>query len=283
MVAAVTPASTVSVVIAVYNEEHHLARLLASLERQSLRPAEVIVVDDGSTDRTAEIASLRPEVQVKRLAHRGPARARNAGAADASGDILVFLDGDMACAPDFLERLVAPILAGQAVGTFTSDIRLGNPHNRWARAFADVRNCPAGGDRLLAKDFPDRWDNFRAIRRDRFLAAGGYDDVGYGEDMTLAPKVGETAVAAPGAACFHYQPESLPDIFLSGRWVGRGAAIRALPRPWWTHSPPRVAAVAVGQIRAGRAGWVLPARVVYHLGVWVGMASAALSSQRHWK
>lgn len=269
-----------SVVVAAYDEEEHIGRLLTSLQSQTWPSLEVLVADDGSRDRTAEIAE-QMGAQVLRLPHRGPALARNTAAQEARGEVLVFLDGDMSCAPEFIERLVAPILSGEATGTFTRELYLGNPENRWARAYGALRWSPP--DRLLPANFPDRWANFRAVRRDRFLAVGGYDDVGYGEDMTLAPKLGEDALAADGAVCFHHQPTSLREIFTNGRWVGRGAAIRELPHPWLAHSLPVVTWIAFRQIRSGRTPWVLPARVVYHLGVWLGLARSALAPARHWK
>jgi glycosyltransferase involved in cell wall biosynthesis len=267
-------------VVAAYNEEDHIARLLSSLQRQTHPVREVLVADDGSRDRTAEIAA-RMGARVLRLPHRGPALARNAAARAASGEVLVFLDGDMACSPVFVDRLVAPIARGEAVGTFTREIFLGNPENRWARAYAALRRSPP--DRLLPVDFPDRWANFRAVRRNRFVEAGGYDDVGYGEDMTLEPKLGEDALAADGAVCLHYHPGSVREVFENGRWVGRGAAIRTLPRPWRAHSLPRVLRIAVRQIREGRTPWVLPAQVVYHLGVWLGLAESTFRPRTHWK
>lgn len=265
--------------MAAYEEEQHIGRLLDSLGRQTLPPAEVIVADDGSRDRTALVAESAG-AQVLRLPHRGPAAARNDAARRAVGDVLVFLDGDMSCAPEFIERLVAPIADGRAVGSYTRDMYLGNPDNRWARAYAALRWSPP--DRLLP-DLPDRWDNFRAVLRERFLEVGGYDDVGYGEDKTLAPKLRELALAAPGAVCFHYQPARLREVFQNGRWVGRGAAVRTLARPWRVHSPHRVIPIALRQIRDGRTPWVLPARVAYHAGVWVGLAESSLRPERHWK
>ena len=266
--------------VAAYNEQQHIARLLHSLRAQTHAPREILVADDGSRDRTAELAAGMG-ARVLRLSHRGPGRARNAAAREASGEALVFLDGDMACSPEFIEDLVGPIGRGEAVGTFTREIFIANPENRWARGYAALRWSPP--DRLLPDDFPDRWANFRAIRRDRFIAVGGYDDVGYGEDMTLAAKLGEEAVAAEGAVCFHYHPSSVREVFENGRWVGRGAAIRTGPRPWRDHALPRVLWIALRQIRGGRTPWVLPARVVYHLGVWIGLAESTLRPRRHWK
>jgi glycosyltransferase involved in cell wall biosynthesis len=270
---------TVSVVVAAYNEEEHIGRLVSSLRSQTLAPQEVIVADDGSRDRTAEVAESAG-ASVLRLSHRGPAVARNVAAERATGDVLVFLDGDMSCAPEFVERLVEPIADGRAIGTYTQDMYLGNPENRWARAYAALRWSPP--DRLLP-DLPERWDNFRAVLRERFLDVGGYDDIGYGEDKTLAAKLDELALVAPGAVCFHYQPGRIREVFENGRWVGRGPAVRTLARPWRVHAPHRVARIAVGQIRSGRTPWVLPARLVYHAGVWLGLAESSLWPERHWK
>ena len=270
---------TVSVVVAAYDEEEHIGRLLDSLASQTHAPYEVIVADDGSRDRTAEIAE-RSGARVIRLPHRGPAVARNEAARHATGDVLVFVDGDMSCAPEFVERLIEPIAGGRAVGTYSRDLYLGNPDNRWARAYAAVRNSPT--DRLLP-DLPERWANFRAVRRDAFLAAGGYDDVGYGEDMTLAAKLDELALVAPGAVCFHYQPGRAREVFENGRWVGRGTAIRELARPWRAHAPHRVVGIALRQIRQGRTPWVLPARLAYHTGVYIGLAQSTFRPEVHWK
>jgi glycosyltransferase involved in cell wall biosynthesis len=272
--------TTVSVIVAAYDEEEHLDRLLRSLQAQTLAPLEVIVADDGSRDRTADVAEAAG-ARVLRLAHRGPAVARNEAARVARGDVLALLDGDMACEPEFLERLVEPIAEGRAIGTFTREMYIGNTDNRWARAYAALRWSPP--DRLLPADFPDRWEAFRAIRADAFAAAGGFDDVGYGEDTSLAAKVGELAHVAPGAVCYHHHPSSLREVFENGRWVGRGEAIRSLPHPWWDHFLPRALVIGLRQVLAGRTLWLLPARAVYHSGVWLGLAESARDPYRHWK
>lgn len=271
---------TISVCVAAYNEERHIGRLLDSLKRQSHAPLEVIVSDDGSRDRTAEIAAAKGAT-VLRLEHRGPANARNAAARLAHGEVLVFLDADIACDHRYIEELTRPIAEGRAVGTFTREIRIANTENGWARGYAALSWSPP--DRLLPVGFPDHWDIFHAIRRESFLAAGGYDDIGYGEDRTVAAKLGEQALAAEGAICFHYHPATLREVFENGRWVGRGAAIRTLARPWWTHALPRICWLALAQIAAGRTLWVLPARLVYHTGVWVGLAESSRTPSRHWK
>ena len=85
----------VTAIVAAYNEERHIAECLASLLDQTYEPLEIIVVDDGSTDATA--AAVRAFAQVKLLQrpHEGKARAINAAAQAARGEILLFLDADL--------------------------------------------------------------------------------------------------------------------------------------------------------------------------------------------
>ena len=83
----------VSVVTAVYNGERYLAEALDSLFSQDYEPFEAIVVDDGSTDRTPEIARSYP-VRYHRQENHGAAAARNAGIAVAQGELVAYLDAD---------------------------------------------------------------------------------------------------------------------------------------------------------------------------------------------
>jgi glycosyltransferase involved in cell wall biosynthesis len=96
---------TIAVVIAAYNAEPYLDRAFASLAEQSLPADEVVVVDDGSTDRTAEIAAAAG-ARVVRQERRGPAAARNRGVEEAKSDFVAFLDADDWFAPEKLRRSV---------------------------------------------------------------------------------------------------------------------------------------------------------------------------------
>ena len=96
-----------SVVIATYNRGERIGRTLESVFRQTKRPAEVIVVDDGSTDDTAAwIRARYPQVSVVAFPNGGSSVARNRGARAATGDILVFLDHDDEMRPEAIETLV---------------------------------------------------------------------------------------------------------------------------------------------------------------------------------
>ncbi len=85
---------SVSVVIPVYNGERHLADCLKSVLAQTRAPAEVIVVDDGSTDGSAAVVEVFPDVLYVRQDNAGPGAARNAGSDRTNGDYLAFIDQD---------------------------------------------------------------------------------------------------------------------------------------------------------------------------------------------
>jgi glycosyltransferase involved in cell wall biosynthesis len=93
----------VTVVIPCYNQAHFLGEAIESVLSQSYRNFEIIVVDDGSTDNTSEVASHYEEVRLVRQENRGLAGARNSGLAEAEGEYLVFLDADDRLLPRALE------------------------------------------------------------------------------------------------------------------------------------------------------------------------------------
>jgi glycosyltransferase involved in cell wall biosynthesis len=102
------PTPFVSVVIPAYQAASFVRETIESALRQTWRRREVVVVDDGSTDGTADVAeSCGPEVVVLRQENRGGGAARNAGVAAARGDHVVLLDHDDLLEPDALERQVA--------------------------------------------------------------------------------------------------------------------------------------------------------------------------------
>jgi glycosyltransferase involved in cell wall biosynthesis len=98
----------ISVIIPNYNHGPYLAECIESALRQTLKPFEVIVVDDGSTDNTREVLSRYP-VQSIFLHRQGPSGARNAGIQAASGDWIALLDADDYWLPEKLERQMAAI------------------------------------------------------------------------------------------------------------------------------------------------------------------------------
>jgi teichuronic acid biosynthesis glycosyltransferase TuaG len=97
----------VSVIIPAYNAEAFLERAIRSVEAQSFRDFELVVVDDGSTDGTADIARGFDSVRYVRGSHQGEAGARNLGLEEAEGDLVAFVDADDEWLPEKLGRQVA--------------------------------------------------------------------------------------------------------------------------------------------------------------------------------
>ncbi|HYL81892.1 MAG TPA: glycosyltransferase, partial [Candidatus Acidoferrum sp.] len=117
-------APLVSVIIPTYNSAGFVVEAVRSVLAQTHSPVEIIVVDDGSTDATAE--SLRPYAERIRYLYqqnRGVAAARNAGIAVARGDLLAFLDADDMWVPDKLERQLACLDRRPQVGVTHADAR----------------------------------------------------------------------------------------------------------------------------------------------------------------
>lgn len=92
----------VSVVIPCHNHAAYIAEAIESVRAQTYPAIEIIVVDDGSTDASAAVASRYPDVRVIRQPQRGPSAARNSGCAACAGDLVVFLDADDKLVPDAL-------------------------------------------------------------------------------------------------------------------------------------------------------------------------------------
>lgn len=116
-------ASTLSIIIPVWNEEEAIqsvideaadARCHILRDEPRVRHVEVLIVDDGSTDRTREIASRSKEVTLLSLSHAGYGAALKAGFRAAAGDLLAFMDGDGTCNPRLFGRLSVKIMDGEA-------------------------------------------------------------------------------------------------------------------------------------------------------------------------
>lgn len=117
---------SVSVVIPAYNAESFIGMTLATVRAQTARAAEIIVADDGSTDRTAHIAADFGATVLH--THRmGPAGARNAGIRAASAEWIAFLDADDLWEPDKLDAQWSAIEACPEAGLVFSDFSQGVP------------------------------------------------------------------------------------------------------------------------------------------------------------
>lgn len=126
-----------------YNESRYVARCLDSLIEQSYKDFELIMIDDGSTDNTLEIIEkYKKKIDNLTLLHQehgGPGKARNRGAKEAKGEVLVFVDADMVFDKKYIEELIKPILDKKEIGTAHGREYVANKDNSIARAFSLIR------------------------------------------------------------------------------------------------------------------------------------------------
>ena len=151
--------------------------------------------------------------------HLGAGAARNLGAKEAKGNMLVFVDADMTFDKNFLKKLTEPIHSGKIKGTFSKEEYVENWDNVWAKCW----NINEGWEarRRHKKDYPDHQSVFRAILKSEFDKVNGFTPGGYDDDWSLSKKLGYEAKAASGAIFFHKNPESLIEIFNHSKWVAK--------------------------------------------------------------
>ena len=221
----------ISVIVPTYNESKVIGECLFSLARQTEKRIEIIVVDDGSTDNTRwvvkrlKLQKVLPRTLLLHQKHKGPGEARNLGANRALGNVLVFVDADMTFDKHFVEKLVAPIRKGIAVGTDTQEAYLNNPDNFWALSWNIGRfySAKSKGNPLIEM-IPNKSDFggvFRAIKRKEFLRVCGFSKGGdYTDDTSLGKRLGKKARLAKGAIYYHNNPDSLSDVWQRAVWIG---------------------------------------------------------------
>ncbi|MFF7795334.1 glycosyltransferase [Streptomyces sp. NPDC007991] len=179
----------VTVLVPAYNEEAGIGSTLRSLLDSHHRELQVVVIDDGSTDRTAGIAESidDPRVEVVRQPNSGKAAALNTGLAHARYDIVVMVDADTVFEPDAIERIVQP-LAHPAVGAVSGNTKVGNRRSllaRWQhleyvfgfnldRRMFEVLEC-----------MPTVPGAIGAFRRDAVIGVGGVSEDTLAEDTDL--------------------------------------------------------------------------------------------------
>lgn len=203
----------VSVIVPAYNSAGTIRITLAALNNQIYpkKLYEIIVVDDGSRDETADVSK---EIGARVLAQRnqGAGVARNLGAKEATGEIILFTDSDCEPERDWIERMVAPFkdpaIAG-VKGFYKT--RQTKSTARFAQLEYDIK-C----DLLKKQRYIDFIDTYSAAyRRDVFLDSGGFDAVyttASGEDSELSYKLalaGHKLVAAPDAFVYHLHPDTI--------------------------------------------------------------------------
>lgn len=220
MSAAPSPPQKVTVYIPAYNVGEFLARAIDSLLNQTLPPAEILVVDDGSSDNSAAIASGYPQVTLLRHdRNKGLGAARNTALHAANFPLLASIDADCVAAPTWLAELANNITDPAIVGVS-------------GKLVEGVQNTTA--DRWRAVHMPQHWGDTpirdprflfgcnNLFRRSALLAAGGYDENmrTNGEDVDLCARLRQNNGVffyAPSAVVTHLRHDTTGSI-LNAYW-----------------------------------------------------------------
>lgn len=205
-----------SIIIPCYNEEKDIKEGIESLKKQSYKKFEIIIIDDGCTDKTVEIIRKYKGIKILKQNHKGYGAGVNLGAKKAKGDILILVDADMTFDKDYLKNLIKPILedkTGEIIGTNHETEIVNNIENIWSRCWGRMRV-----QNKITKAKKSRI--FRAIRKDKFLELGGFDPkYGYSDDQTLWFKYGLESIFTKDTVCYHKNPTSLKSVYRQSRWM----------------------------------------------------------------
>lgn len=193
----------VSVIITTKNEEKVIARLIQSINKQSYKNFEIILVDNNSTDRTVDIAK---KMGIKVYSF-GPERSaqRNFGAKKARGEYLLFLDADMELTNKVLEECIEAFKKGENLGGIAIPEK-SKASNFWGRV--------KGFERSIYNEKGDPvTDAARFFPKKVFTAAGGYDEEITGPEDWDLPEVIKNLgfkIIRINAPIYHYERISHP-------------------------------------------------------------------------
>jgi cellulose synthase/poly-beta-1,6-N-acetylglucosamine synthase-like glycosyltransferase len=214
------PRLAVSILIPAFNEEKVISRTVQSLLASDYSgPMEILVVDDGSSDRTSEIVEAFSDARVRliRQPNLGKARALQNAVAHANSEIFIFADADTQFDREALRYLVGA-LENEKTGAVSGQARVGNPRTFAARCQEIEYLCNFNLDRRAYA----AWNcitvvpgAISAIKREAIVAAGGIslDTLAEDTDLTLAiHRAGYRVEYAPQAIAFTEAPETFSQL-----------------------------------------------------------------------
>lgn len=226
----------VSIIVPAFNAASRISSCLEALCAQAdAAKAEILVVNDGSRDNTAEVVRRFPKVCLISQANAGPAAARNRGAFEARGAILIFVDDDCVPAPGWLVAMLRPFQDRDVVAAK-------GVYRTWQRELIArfVQSEYEDRYRLMKRqdsiDFVDTYS--AAFRRDRFLEMKGFDPefpLACAEDAELSYRMsarGWKMKFVPDAVVYHSHPRTLSE-YLRKKYkfaFWRVRAVRSNPR-----------------------------------------------------
>jgi glycosyltransferase involved in cell wall biosynthesis len=256
----------VSVIVCSYNGAATLAACLESLGKLNYPDYEVILVDDGSTDTTREVAAQFAHVRYIHQPNRGLSVARNTGAAAAKGEVFAYTDSDCMADVDWLYYLIGTLTSGEFAGVGGPNVP--PPAQNWIQAC--VAAAPGGPSHVLLTDVVAEHipGCNMAFYRWAFENVGGFDPEYHaaGDDVDFCwrlQQAGCVIAFSPAAVVFHHRRFTLRAFVRQQE--GYGEAESLLRFKHLMFFGPTGTAKWRGQIYGEpRFSWFLNRPVVYH-------------------
>jgi O-antigen biosynthesis protein len=257
---------SVSIIVCSYNGAKTLAECLESLGQLDYPNYEVILVDDGSTDNTREIAARFPTVRYVYQTNHGLSHARNHGAALAAGEIFAYTDSDCMADPDWLYYLMSTLLGGKYAGVGGPNVS--PPAQNWVQAC--VAAAPGGPSHVLLTDTVAEHipGCNMAWYRWAFESIGGFDPEYHkaGDDVDFCWRVqqaGHAIAFSPTAVVWHHRRFTLRAF--KKQQEGYGEAESLLRFKHLIFFGPTGTAKWRGQIYGTpRFSWFINRPIIYH-------------------
>ena len=171
---------------------------------------------------------------------------------------------------NFIRDLVAPIIKGQTIGTFSKNEMNANADNIWSKCWNINRGWPI--ERLIPPDYPSTAPVYRAILKSEFVKVGGFDATGeYTDDWSLWRKLGKKSTLAKGAIYYHLNPSTLSEVWKQARWIGKnefisGTAIRKIKSLIFYSLPIAFVVGLFKSVARGQLSFVV-FKLIYNLAV----------------
>lgn len=222
----------ISIIIPTLNAEHEIEALLIALDRQSIQPNEILVVDSASEDKTIELVQKHKRVRLLEIDRQdfNHGTTRDMALNESSGDFVCFLTQDaVPVSDDYLKRLVAPMVEDSNIA-LVSGRQLPNANARRFEQlvrdfnYPDTPSVRSKGDlkKYGIKTFFAS-DTCSAYRRTAYLECGGFDHVNTNEDMLMAARFiasGMKVAYEPRAEVYHSHNLTPSQQFARNRAVG---------------------------------------------------------------
>src|SRR6202045_267740 len=225
----------VSVVVCAYNAERTMDQCLASLAVLNYPDYEVIVVNDGSRDRTREIAEGYEYCRIINQPNKGLSAARNVGAEAATGEIVAYTDSDCVADPDWLTYLVGRMEASDLAACGGPNF----PPPEENMLPAAVAVSPGGPTHVLISD--EQAEHIAgcnmAFRREALMALGGFDPVyrAAGDDVDICWRFQDAGHAigfSAAAVVWHFRRNTVRAYLNQQRGYGKAEALVYAKHPF---------------------------------------------------